>query len=179
MAAPTRGNVFRNTGALYANPVNSNDLGTPLGAINLNSIRIDPGITAAFVRAEEYGNRATEMLLIHKETVLSWVQRGWDNDALPLIFPGITTGGSGDALVSIPGSTPDATRLSQTAIRLLFKNDHPERPSFLFHNLVILPELSQVMTFSLKSELKIGVTGIGLVGGGAAVSIGRFEDLTI
>lgn len=179
MATATRGNVYRNTGTLYANPVDSANLGTQLGAANLNSIRIDHGMRSALITAEELGGRSSDALLIQRDSLIAWVQRGWDADAIPLIFPGATLGGgSGAPIVNIPGGVDGASLGATSTISLLYKNDHDSRPSFLFPNLVILPELSARMTFSLRDELKVAVAGIGLVGaGGYSVRIANFEDL--
>ena len=182
MAAPDVTKVHYTTGALIASPANLTGPGyggTRLGIID--SIRLTP-ITRTFpITAEEYGGETVEEVYLGRDWILTATVRGYDAESLGVLFANEAAGGSGDSVITEPGSSALAGTLgSARAVKLLFAPEDSTQPGFLFYQAI--PQLRRAVTidFRLNRETAF-MTHWRCIRDGSdrTIQIGRVEDLTL
>lgn len=153
--------------------------GTDLGSVQ--SIELEVTREAETLRTMEFGTEVVEVVDLGQTYTIAAALRGWDEDALNIVFPSTTelAATSGRRFVSFPGASRAGALLSASSVVLAFSPDDPETyPGVLFHRAIPLTEESATLSLALRTEGTIGVVfrAIRSVGGRAA-SVGLLADL--
>jgi len=171
MAAGDPRAALRNPGRLIKDPTDLSAVfpygGTELGLVH--RVRWRDGLRAREVTAEEWGGIAVEYIVTRTSCGLVAVLRGWDDDALSAVFPGVASGsGSGRAVYSQDSSVEAqraGARLSDRAHVLLFAPlATAEHPAVLIYNAVPVPSVvdTEDVQLSLDAEMDRAVAWRGI-----------------
>mgnify|MGYP001587224098 CR=1 FL=1 len=155
--------------------------GTGLGVKRAASL--EPNQVYGVVKGEEYGGERVEVLDLGGEGwTLSAILRGYDDQAVALLFPNVATGTvSQHAVVTAPGTNRPGRLLAASGIVLVFTPDSPDHhPMVILHRAVALLTEQARMALSWGEPFEIPVMFAALRNSsGRAVSIGYRQDLTV
>lgn len=155
--------------------------GTELG--NCRDMVWRPIQNSAEIIAEEWGGVATENVFLGETCILMALLSSWDADALAIVFPGGSTGGSGRALIqsTVSGSTGAGNLLSSRAVKLLFVPDAVSvNPAILVYAAAPMVDSAAAMRLRRNVETGIACAWRGLPDSlGRTFAAGALEDLTL
>ncbi len=143
MAANSALTALRVPGTLSWDTVGNPGPGTELGLVRDVQLRVVTGLSPVLM--EEFGIEVADQVYLGEVWRLGFALRGWDADAIPVVFPNTTAGPQ----VEWPGAgmAPGNLR-SADAVRLQFT------PKESAHNTVVfasaIPELAEELEVSLS-----------------------------
>ena len=146
MASEDLTSVIFNSGRLVKNPTNL-ALAYPYGGTELGLARdvvVVPSQLKVELTAEEFGRITVDVVDVGRSWVLGCNLRGWDNDAINTIFPGVVSSGAGikDTLTAQRGGA----LLSSRSCKLLFVPDDTtnHRMVYLYRALPLVDESAEL-----------------------------------
>ncbi len=164
MATANPRNIRRFRGRIAWNPT---DLTAdfPHGGAELGVVRdliFRFGIATEEIRAEEWGNVATEYVYAGSSGFLAAILREFDNDAISAIFPD-TPAGSASSDETIRGAVDGSVTLGGTLLStlsgvLVVSPEAPERQEFLvLYNAIPMPAEASELQISAGDEVGLAV----------------------
>lgn len=141
--------------------------------------------TRVMFRVEDEGlGEATDVLESKHQYVFSCFLRGWDDDAVQLLFPGHYSAGavSGRAVFQSPGTRlPGRSALSRGQTILIVPDDVDNMPACLMHRVIVDVADQSQLDFSAQRDLGITLRGECLRGSAVSriLDVGRLADLSL
>lgn len=148
--------------------------GTGLGLVG--GIFLSTPSLIASLPAEET-NSAVKVLSLGGDLAVTFTCRGWDNDALSVIFPNTATSNS-HRVVSFPASTIGVAPTSLT--NLVFTPNNPNHPGFVLYSVAPVLEVNAQLYFSAYRYLEIPALMIAMPDGSDRLGkLGKFSELSL
>ena len=141
--------------------------------------------TRNLVRIEDEGlGEASDILESRNQYVFSCILRGWDDDAVELLFPGQYSAGavSGRAIFKSPGTLlPGRSALSRGVKILIVPDDVDNAPACLMHRVVCDVADQSQLDWSAQNEFGLTLTGHCMRGASVSriIEVGRLADLSL
>lgn len=155
--------------------------GTGLGV--KRAATADPNQTYGIIKAEEYGGERVEVIDTGGEGwTLAAILRGYDDQAVSLLFPNVAAGSvSQHSVITAPGTNKPGRLLAASGIVLVFTPDAPDHhPMIVFHRAVPMLDAQAKMALAWNSPFEIAVVFAALRNAsGKAVSVGYRQDITL
>ncbi len=168
MASPDPRKVIRGlTGSLCTDPTDL-DAAFPHGGTAIGLTRdmvFTPGERAVLIHAEEFGNVVREGFRVQDSPVFTAVLRQWDDDGVAAIYPDTATGDSGRTLIRSRANTNanrSGTKLSASAVKLLFSPDSPDQHPFIIIYKAIPVLTDSMIEPDMRKELGFSVGFYGI-----------------
>lgn len=186
--SPSR--ILKVKGTLIASPTDLT-AASPYGGTVLGPIRdgrLFLGSTPQFVRAEEWGGQAVDLILGRDEARIAVVVRTWDSDAIEQAVPNSEAGATGDRLwLYQPGKTdsdtvrPGRGLAESYSLSICLAPRNPDKDPFIvLYNAVPNVEASHELQMSINREFDMGMVWQGLPDdSGRVLAIGRRQDITL
>lgn len=184
MAAGAASRVLRVPGRLVANPTNL-QLAFPFGGTEVGLVRevrtqaLGPQLV---VQSEGLG-APSDVLEPAERYLMACFLRGWDDDAVRLLFSGNQVQGalSGHRTLRIPGDVqPGASALSRAVTLLYVPDNRLDAPALLLHRAVVFWTEAQDIQFRRQEELGIPIVAECVRDSSDRVlEIGRLADLSL
>ena len=180
MAAPNPAKAYLNSGRLAYNCTDLSTAyphgGTALGLFGNVILRPPHGKTLLM---EEETGAPSAVLWRGGTLMLAGICKGWDNDALGVIWPNTTTGSSGDKVIQWPGSTVVPGVALTPLTNVVFSPVNPDYPAIVLIKPVAVPDIDLQVKLSAYRYMDVPCVFIATTAGSSYGSMGLLDDLTL